>query len=677
MSYQFGIDIGGTFTDLFVIDNDSGRIIQEKVSTTPADFSRGFVNAIERAFDEHDISPAEVEHLSHGTTVATNAMLEQEGVETGLLATRGFRDVTAIGREDRSNVYELSPSKVPTFTRRRHRLGVAERVDADGEVVEPLDEDDVRRAIAELRDSDVESVAVSFLHAYRNGEHERRVGELLDAETDLEFSLSSDVMPEIREYERTLSTVIDAYIGPIVTEYIAALESQLRALDIDSTLHLMQASGGVITPENLASRSLRLINSGPAAGVIGAKRYAKAAGVESLITLDMGGTSADACVVRDGEIETTTEGELNDIPLLFPQVDVRAVGAGGGSIAWLDPANVLKVGPKSSSADPGPACYGQGGERPTVTDAALVLGYLNPSYFLGGEMELDVSAAEAALEPLCDALDQSLSELANGVLDIAATNMTQAIRLVTVEKGYDPRNFVLTCYGGAGPLFTTRLARKLDIDRALIPPAPGVLSASGLLAADKQFSFSRSQVEVLSTDSVDAVGTIFDALEAEATAVAGSGFELDRSVDLRYRGQTSKLNVEVPSGAVGTDLFETVSRRFHDQYETIYGHSNPEEAVEGVTWRVQATEPTTELRTPTLSSSGTLADAVKGTREAYTDGEFRECTVYDRYALPSRTTFRGPAIVEETESTTIIGAGSTATVDGTGSLVVTLGDDDG
>jgi N-methylhydantoinase A len=669
MTYQFGIDIGGTFTDLFVYNDEDGTIVQEKVSTTPDEFSDGFINVIQRAFDEHGITPSEIDFLAHATTVATNAILEREGVATGLITTDGFRDTTAIGREDRRNVYELSPAKVPTFTRRQHRIGVDERIAADGTVVAPLDETDAIAA-AERLGEEVESVAVSLLHSYRNDEHEKRVRELVTEHTELSVSLSSEVMPEIREYERTLSTVINAYVGPIVTTYIESLNDRLADRGVDTTLHLMQASGGVVTPENLDGRSLRLINSGPAAGVIGAREFAATAGFENIITLDMGGTSADACVVRDGEMETTTEGELDEIPLLFPQVDVRAVGAGGGSIAWLDPANVLKIGPKSAGADPGPACYGRGGSEPTVTDAAVLLGYLNPDYFLGGEMSLDVDAAEDAIATLEAELGRDTVELADGILDIAATNMTQAIRLVTVEKGYDPRNFVLTCYGGAGPLFATRLAKTLDIDRTLIPPAPGVLSASGLLAANKKFNFSRSNILRIEPAAVDEMAAIYEELERAAGEVDADGFDHVRSVDLRYEGQTSKLNVALPDGPLDADLVSTVIDSFHAQYDEIYGHSLPDEAVEGITWRLQLTKETSDIGGATLSDQGTVEDALKTRRRAYAGSEFREFDVYDRYALPAGARFDGPAVVEETESTTVIDDESSVTVGESGSLII-------
>ena len=670
MTYKLGFDIGGTFTDIFVINADTGDIIQEKVPTTPEDFSEGVIDGITKVCSDHGVDPSEIAHLSHGTTVATNALIEREGVETGLITTEGFRDVLAIGREKRTDIYNYSPPKPPTFVDRRDRMEVGGRLSADGEELEPLSEEDALAALDRFDDSDVESIAVSLIHAYRNDDHERRIRAIIERESDYPVSLSSEVMPEIKEYERTLMTTINAYIGPLVDTYIGDLRTGLSEIGVEEELNIMQANGGVVTPENINGRNLQLINSGPAAGVLGAKRYAAENGIEDVITLDMGGTSADTCVVRDGEIETTTEGFIDDIDLLFPQVDVRTVGAGGGSIAWIDDAGVLKVGPRSAGAQPGPACYGRGGTEPTVTDAALYLGYLNPDYFLGGEMSLDVEAAEDALETLSDALDRDATAIAEGILDIVATDMTQAIRLVTVEKGYDPRSFTLTCYGGAGPLFATLLAESLDIERTLIPAAPGVLSASGLLNADERFDFSTSAPVALDEADSDTVASIYADLESRAAEVAGEDFTAARSVDMRYEGQTFQLNIDVPSNGINEDILDAITERFFERYEDIYGEADRSTPTEAITWRLQAVNEIDGITTRPLEQDSTVEDAVKTTREAYVDGEYVEHTVYDRYQLPPGASFEGPAIIEETESTSIAGPDSTVTVDDIGNVLI-------
>lgn len=669
MSYRLGFDIGGTFTDLLLVDEKRGAIVQTKVPTTPPDFWRGAVTGIEKLVDHGDVDADEITHVSHGTTVATNALLEKAGAKTGLITTDGFRDVIAIGREKRSEIYDLAAESPPTFTMRRNRHGVKERVGADGEVLDSLDEGDVASALDALEASDVDSVAVSLLHAYANDDHERRIAALA-AKRDLSVSRSSEVMSEMREYERTLSTVINAYVGPITDNYIDTLSDEIHDQGIDQTLHLMQANGGVVTPETIPGRQLRLINSGPAAGVLGAKRLTAASGFEDVITLDMGGTSTDTCLVHDGRLETTTEGEIEGIPLLFQQIDVRSIGAGGGSIAWLDRGGTLKVGPKSSGARPGPACYGHGGTEPTVTDAALQLGYLNPDYFLGGEMALNGTAAQAALERTADRLEMDPIELADGIVEIVTTDMTRGIRLVTVENGFDPRSFALTCFGGAGPLFATRLAAELDIERVIIPRAPGVLSTVGLVTADRRFDFSISDPFVLDSSNVAAVAAVYEDLEAQANEIVGPDATLRRRADVRYRGQTFKLTVEAPGGTVDDETITGLRDRFLDRYETLYGHVSETDPVEAVTWRLEAVDetPTLDLEAP---DAGTSVDrATKGSRDAYADGEFVEHTVYDRSRLPVGEEIVGPAIVEEAESTTLIGPTATFQVDDVGNVLI-------
>lgn len=670
MTYRLGFDIGGTFTDLILVDAETGTVHREKVPTTPEDFADGAISGIEQLCEAAGATYEDVGHLSHGTTVATNALIERDGAETGVLATDGFRDVLAIGREKRSEIYDLAPTKTPTFAERRHRRGVSERVSVDGEVLEPLDEAEVAETVRELEADGVESVAVSLLHAYRFGEHEQAIADIVREHTDLDVSLSSNVMSELNEYERTLSTTIDAYVNPLISDYLERLTGRLASLGVDETLHLMQANGGVITPETVAGRRLRLINSGPAAGALGAKRLASAAGYDDVITLDMGGTSTDTCVVRDGTLETTTQGEIEGIPLLFPQIDIRSIGTGGGSIAHVDKAGVLKVGPESAGATPGPACYGRGGTDPTVTDAAVALGYLNPENFLGGEMELDVNAAEDTLDSLAETLGLDLVELAAGIHEITATSMVGGIRKVTVERGYDPREFTLVCYGGAGPLFADVLASKLGIGRALVPPTSGILSAFGLVTADRRFDFSRSQPFMLSKDRLDEVNAIYEDLEAEA-AEAGSNVEFGRAVDLRYHGQSFDLTIDVPGGDLDESDLATVLNDFRESYQTVYGTAS-DDPIEAVTWRLEAVDPIDDVDPSISGAENSVDDAATGARQAYTGNGFEEFDIYDRYSLPSGVSVTGPAIVEEAESTTVVGVDTTFHVDDTGNLVLDL-----
>ena len=671
MTYRVGFDIGGTFTDLVLINNDSGEITTEKVRTVPGNLSDGVLNGIRSLTAAENVPPDKITRVSHGTTVATNALLEQDGAKTGLITTDGFRDIVAIGRERRPELYNYSASKTPTFAERRHRYGVTERVAADGTVKTPLDEHDVREAVNELAEGGIESVAVCLMNAYRNPVHERRIREVIDDEADVSVSISSDIMPEIKEYERTLSTIINAYVEPLINEYVGDLKEKLREFGIDEPMYVMQANGGVVDSDTLGERSLQLINSGPAAGVIGAKRAAREFDLDNVITLDIGGTSADACIVRDGEVETTTEGEIDDLPLLFPQIDVRAVGAGGGSIAWLNQVDVLKVGPKSAGADPGPACYGYGGTEPTVTDAAMVLGYFDPEYFLGGSMELDVAASSSAMETLADTLGETPLDIADGIVDIATTNMAQAIRLTSIEKGYDPREFTLTSFGGAGPMFAARIAEKLGMESVFVPPNPGVLSASGLLSADERFDFSISRPMSLEASAAPKVAEIYETLESRARNTAGSDYHQERSVDVRYEGQRYEQSVPVPDGEIDGETVQAIRDRFADAYEGIYGYTNREDDLEGVTWRLKTVNPTPDLTDRPEAQSDSVADATKAPRTVYADGEEVEYAVYDRYSLPTAATVQGPAIVEEAESTTIITQGYEFTVGASRGLHVT------
>jgi len=671
VTYRIGFDIGGTFTDLVRIDNETGAVTTEKVETASDNPSKGVMDGVRELAAAQEVTPAEISRVSHGTTVATNALLEQEGAQTGLITTEGFRDVVAIGRERRSELYNYSATKTPTFVARRHRRGVPERISADGTVETPLDEEAVKKVADELIADGVESIAVSLLNSYRNPTHERRIKELLDSHEAVSVTVSTDVMPEIKEYERTLSTIINAYVEPLISEYVTELRETLHGFGVTEPLHVMQANGGVVDSDALDKRSLQLINSGPAAGVIGAKQAAGAFGFDNIITLDIGGTSADACIVRDGTIETTTEGEIDDLPLLFPQIDVRAVGAGGGSIAWLNQVDILKVGPQSAGADPGPACYGFGGADPTVTDAVMVLRYFDPEYFLGGEMELDAGAAEDAIGSLSDELGEDPLDVAAGIVDIATTNMSQAIRLTSIEKGYDPREFTLTTYGGAGPMFATQIAEELSIESVFVPPNPGVLSAHGLLSADERFDFSVSRPMVLEPAAAATIDSIYATLSARADEAAGPDYQQERTVDVRYEGQRYERNVPVPAGPIDDGTVETIRARFLETYEDVYGYTNADDALEGVTWRLRAITPTPSIDPRPTSDATSVAGARKGSRTVYTGDDHVEYDVYDRYSLPTGESTEGPAIVEEEESTTVVTDGYSFTVGSGGGLHLT------
>ena len=675
MSYQAGFDIGGTFTDYCVIEKETGEITKEKVPTTPQDPSAGCVNGFKKLDTKHGVSCDELDQLSHGTTVATNALIEREGKKTGLIITKGFRDVTAIGREKRNNLYEYSPDKLSPLTERRFRRGIEERTSATGDVLTPYNQNDVEDIIDYFEKNGVESVAVSFLHSYANDSHEKEVKRVIEEQSNLEVSISSEILPEINEFERTFSTVINAYVGPLVSEYITRLLEGLEDMGLQSDLQLMQANGGTITTKNVHNRSLRLINSGPAAGVLGSRHLTKFLDTDNVITLDIGGTSADASIITDGELERTLEGEIDEIPLMFPQVDVRSIGAGGGSIAWINEANVLKVGPESAGADPGPVCYDNGGTNPTVTDAALALGYIDPDYFLGGEMKLKKEKTIQTLKDIGNRLELDVSEVSEGILDIATEHMAQALRLVSVEKGYDPRDYALMCYGGAGPLLASRVARKLNISHIVIPIAPGILSAYGVITADKEFDFSKSRSIFIKDVDEDIINNIEQDLREQASEIFDSDNLTENqtcnfSVDMKYAGQTDKIEIQIDD--ISYNDVKDAENSFTERYEDIYGHSNPESNIEIVTWRLKVIDETGELKTPEIPQSGAVKDAEKSSRRAFDSryDDFREYRVLDRMELPPNASFEGPVIVEEEESTTVVDHGASVRIDEIGNMII-------
>jgi len=674
MDARVGVDIGGTFTDIVTVRD--GTIAVSKTPSTPENPDDGVVDGLRNVHDRDGLAFDSVRFLGHGTTVATNAVLEEEWAETALVTTAGFRDALEIGRQARPDIYDFQAEKPAPVVARDRRYGVPERVDERGEVLEALDEAAVRELASEF--DDVESVAVSLLFSFENDDHERRVRELLRAEhPDLSVSLSSEVLPEIREYERTLVTALNAGLKPVIERYLGRLEARVADLGVETDLKIMQSNGGIITAGAARERPVKTLLSGPAAGVQGATYVAGLCGLDDIITLDMGGTSCDVSLVEDGDPLVTTDVEVGEYPVSVPMIDVHTVGAGGGSIAWLDAGGALRVGPKSAGADPGPVCYGRGGERPTITDAQLVLGRLNPESFLSGELDVEVGDVRAAIErDIADPLGSSVREAAQGVLDVANANMERALRVVSVERGYDPRRFALVAFGGAGPLHAPKLAEQLDIPRVVVPRTAGVLSALGLLISDILYDFSTSRVrpwaEVSATDLTERFRD-FEAQGREqlrAEELPEDRMAFDRGVDLRYVGQSFDLSVPVPDGALTRGNMETVARRFHDRHEQRYGHAYREEAIELVTVRLRARGVVDEPDLRAAAVGGTVEEAVTETREVVYDGRARETRIYDRDALPTDAAFDGPAVVEGRDSTVVVHPGQRVRVDEYGNLHV-------
>jgi N-methylhydantoinase A len=664
---RLGVDVGGTFTDLVAVTD--GRLRTEKVASTPAAPEEGVLDAVR----ESTLDPARVGFFAHGTTVATNAVLEEAWADTALVTTEGFRDALEIGRQDRPSLYDLQAEKPRPVVERDRRFEVRERLDERGGVVEPLRDRDVDEVAARLKGTDVESVAVSLLFAYENPDHERAVADRLrETLDDVAVSRSSDVLPEVREYERTLVTCLNAALRPVVDSYVGELDRSLSAAGLGTPLRLMGSNAGLMSASAARERPVYTLLSGPAAGVRGATYVAGLAGYDDLLTLDMGGTSCDVSLVRGGDPTVSTAVEVGDYPVGVPMVDVHTVGAGGGSVAHVDEGGALRVGPRSAGADPGPVCYGRGGTEPTVTDANLVAGRIDPETFLG-DVGGAAEAAHGAIESLADEIGQTPRRTAAGVLDVANANMARALRVVSLERGHDPREFTLVAFGGAGPLHASALAAEVGVPRVFVPRGAGVLSALGLLVSDLTYDESVSRVRPLSEVDPDGVAETVADLEARGrdrladTDVAS--VRVERSLDLRYRGQSFDLSV--PVDGERPDL-EAVCDRFHAAHERRYGSASPDEPLELVTVRVRVRG---VVDPPTLDPpgrDGTLADAARETRSVWF-GREHETTVYERAALPTGAEFDGPAVVEGNESTLVVHPGDAVTVDTDANLVVEVG----
>ncbi|MFB6113412.1 MAG: hydantoinase/oxoprolinase family protein [Halodesulfurarchaeum sp.] len=667
------MDIGGTFTDVVTIDE--GTIDTEKTPSTPDDPEAAVLSGLETA-DEADVAIRESDFLAHGTTVTTNAVLEDELPETALITTDGFRDVLEIGRQDRPDLYDLTFDRTNPIVPRRLRLTVDERIDSAGTVLSKLDEEAVRSTIESLPDS-VESVAVSTLFSFENPVHEEAIRQIIESEGDVEYiTLSSAVLPEFREYERTSTTVLNAALRPVIEDYVSRLSRKTRDLGIQKDWVVMQSNGGLMSVERAQSRPVTTLLSGPAAGVKGAQFLAESAGVSNVITMDMGGTSTDVSLIEDGEPTKTTDWTIGGRPLRVPAIDIHTIGSGGGSIAWVDEGGALRVGPISAGADPGPAAYGKGGERPTVTDAHVVLGRIHPDFPLGGELSVDVDAARSAIEAhIGGPLDRTVSESALGILKVARSNMERALRVVSVERGYDPRSFVLVAFGGAGPLHATGLAEDLSIPRVMIPRMAGVLSGLGLLTADRKRTFVKSVVEPFSTLEAQTVRNEFEELVEQGNAtlrregVKRENRSLERALDIRYVGQSHSLTVPIGEEEFHESGFEQARERFHREHERTYGHATREEPVELENVRVVATGEIPPIEGG-IGGGGSYEEALVGTRPVRFSEAQRKTDILRHEHLPLEASFDGPAIVQADDATSVIRPGQRVEVDERGSLIV-------
>jgi len=659
MATAIGIDIGGTFIDIVIADRGDLRAV--KVPSTPSSPADGVIAALEKEI-EGGLDPERVTRLAHGTTIATNAILERSWARTALITTRGFRDIIEIGRQDRPSLYDLFQIRPQPVVPRDLRFEVTERIDSEGRVHMPLERSDVERLIPILMEEGMEAVAVSFLFSYLNPEHEREVGRILSAKLGIPIVLSSDVLPEFREYERTSTTVISAALRPVVKGYIAGLEEGTKRLGFKRSWQIMQ-SGGTVTSAGIAETiPARIALSGPAAGVRGAEAVGRLIGERDLITVDMGGTSCDVSLIRDGRIATTRSGTVGGYPLAVPMVEVHTIGAGGGSIARIDPGGSLRVGPESAGADPGPVCYGRGGRYPTVTDAHLVLGHILPDLPLGGLSLLDREAARDALGGLARELGLSVEEAAFGIIEVADAAMERAIRVISVERGYDPRGFTLLPFGGAGPLHAVSIARRLGIRRVVIPPLAGILSAFGLLATEVGHDYSQSLVRVLGSLPPERTRKILSGLCAEgrreltSEGIGKEEIRFSLSADLRYAGQAHELNIPFPlvtdPAKIDRDALVSLASSFHAAHHHAFGHSSPQEKVELVTLRVRAIGPPASIdlrREPSGSSTPIAQIPVWFDRSGSVPTEVRR-----RRGLSPGEAFVGPLLLVGEDSTLIV-----------------------
>lgn len=683
-----GCDVGGTFTDFIFIDPSDGGVVTGKVLTTPADPSEAILAGIQDYSDKRGGDFSFAQQVVHGTTLGINALLERRGARTGLLATDGFRDILDIRRCARVDMYDLSGDFPPPLISRRDRRDVKERVYSDGSVLKPLDEDHARGQIRSLLEDGVESIAICTLHSYLNADHEIRLGELVaEVAPGIPVSLSSQVAGEIKEFERLSTTAIDAYLKPKMQAYLTKLDKSLRERGFVGDLYLMLSGGTVVAAESGKRMPARLVESGPMSGAIAAKHFAEKSGATEIISYDMGGTSAKACLLQNGEVPITREYEVDrsfrfkrgsGMPLMVPTVDLIEIGAGGGSIAKIDGLGLLKVGPQSAGAVPGPACYGRGGENPTVTDADLVLGYLNPNYFLGGRLKLDVAAARRALElKIAKPLGISFLDAAWGVHKIVNESMANAMKTCVAERGGNVYRATMVGFGGAGPVHAAQLARTLKIPRLIIPPFAGVVSALGFLLAPFAYDVVRTHKVSLDDLGPSRVRSLLDDMAVEANSVVTEArrsgtVRVESSAELCFIGQGYPVTISLADFGDGPLDVSRIRALFLSAYRKRYGHCLEDAPVELVSLRVNASiepEPLNDLYTSSNKSPGS---ALKGQREAYDEasGQMVPYDVYDRYAMPVDMRINGPALIEEQETTTVVPAGASATVRDDGAIVV-------
>ncbi len=673
--YRLCTDVGGTFTDGVLLDETTGKIKVSKVSSTPDNPAIGTIEGIEK----FDIPLNEVSFLAHGTTVVINALIEGNGAKTALVTTKGFRDVLEIGRCNRTEMYNALYRKPTPLIPRHLRLEVNERIGPDGETLVPLVEEDLSEIVEYLQEKKIEAIAVCLLNGYANPEHEQAIGRFLAAHyPEATVSLSHQITRRYYEYERTSTTAQNAYVMPVVQRYLNSLEEELSKRQFKDVLQVMQSNGGVMASPVAREMPIAMVESGPAGGAIGAAQLASMIGYENVITYDMGGTTAKTSIITDGLPETADQYMVEGRPILLPVVGLREIGAGGGSIAWIDEAGAMHVGPRSAGADPGPACYMLGGGEPTVTDANLQLGILDPEYFLGGEMEVSPQLGYEAIQKVADHFELSVDEAALGIIKIVNTNMSGLLQSMTVKQGYDPREFAMVAFGGAGPIHAAAIAKDLHIPTVIVPPSPGVFSAWGMLMADLRHDFGQTYIALVDTVNVDDINGLFRTLEERVKELFSREHIPDKSIaisyelGLRYAGQEHALSVSAPSTLREEDK-PLLNERFDDRHLRVYGHNAPEEPKEIVSLKVIGIGKVTKPVLETIAKGDEMPppDAHLGERKVCAGkGKYQMFHIYRRDKLLAGNTLAGPTIIEEATATTVVEENQTCRVDQYGDLII-------
>lgn len=679
MSYRLGVDTGGTFTDIALIHEQTGKAHVAKVPSTPHDPSEAVINGVHEIVSQTGIAVEDISFFIHGSTVATNALLERGGAKTALLTTKGFRDVLEIGRQSRPKLYDFKARKKPPFVPRDLRIEVSERIKASGEVLEPLDPQEIRQIARRLKSEGVQSIAVCLINAYINDAHERMIRQLLQEEyPEAYVTLSSEVLPEFKEYERTSTVAANAYVLPKMKGYLNRLVGSLKESGVSSELYIMQSNGGIITADSAMHTPARTVLSGPAGGILAGLFIVETTPYKDLITIDMGGTSLDTALIEKGRPQYTTMSEIEGSPIKLPMIEMHTIGSGGGSIAWIDAGGALRVGPQSAGANPGPVCYNKGGMEPTVTDANVILGRINPGFILNGKMKMNLELARQVMkEKIAGPLGLTVEEAAEGILKVVNANMIRGIRVISIEKGHDPRRFSLVAFGGAGPVHAVDIGKELGCQEIIIPPNPGITCAMGMLMADVRHDYVQTVLSSVARLQLDEANAVIAQLAEEARrqlrreGFAETDMRLHAALDLRNLRQAYEIDVPVPGLELNEELLEQAVRDFHTLHHKMYGFSREGETVELINIRLTAIGVIPKIRFDKKAEAS--GDAVTApSRSVFFEGRFVDTPVYNRAALRAGAVVEGPAIVEQLDSTIVIHPGQQAVTDDFGNLIIHL-----